>query len=244
MSASLLVEEQARILSPLLESMSIGLIMVDSSGAVTARNHTVQEMLGIEAPEAKLQDWSRAYGLYLPDQVTFIPCDQLPLVRALRGEVVQEVDSFVRNAAHPEGKWIIVSARPLWAGDAVQGAMLVCHNATELTKAQRELERSRDEIRRQLAEIEELYRTAPVGLCVLDRQLRFVRVNEWLARIDGKPSSDHIGLSVRDVVPELADRVEPLLRRVLESGRPLTNVQIQGTTPGDPHNERTWIAHY
>ena len=41
--------------------------------------------------------------------------------------------------------------------------------------------------RQRLMEIEDLYRNAPVGLCVLDRDLRYVRINERLAEINGHP---------------------------------------------------------
>ena len=68
------------------------------------------------------------------------------------------------------------------------------------------------------AELEEIYRSAPVGLCFVDRDLLFVRVNDRLAAINGISASDHIGRRVRDVIPELASEVEGYYRRVLETG--------------------------
>ena len=64
-------------------------------------------------------------------------------------------------------------------------------------------------------EIEDLYHNTPVGMCVLDRDLRFFRINERLAEINGIPAADHIGKSRRDMVPTLADEVEP---RCVHSG--------------------------
>jgi PAS domain S-box-containing protein len=46
---------------------------------------------------------------------------------------------------------------------------------------------------KQLEEIERLYATAPIGLCFLDRDLRFIRVNERLAQIDGLAAEAHVG---------------------------------------------------
>ena len=55
-----------------------------------------------------------------------------------------------------------------------------------------------------LIELETLYRTAPVGLCLVDRDLRYVRINERLAAINGKPPGEHIGRTIREIIPEIA----------------------------------------
>ena len=57
-----------------------------------------------------------------------------------------------------------------------------------------------------LVELEAIYRSAPVGLCVLDRDLRFVRINERLAAMNGLPAEAHIGRTVREIVPDIADQ--------------------------------------
>jgi two-component system CheB/CheR fusion protein len=93
-------------------------------------------------------------------------------------------------------------------------------------------------------ELEAIYRTAPVGLCVLDAELRFVRINERLAEINGVPAADHLGRTVREVLPHLADAVEPPLRRILETGTPVLDVEINGETPAQPGVTRTWIESW
>ncbi len=52
---------------------------------------------------------------------------------------------------------------------------------------------SESDVREELAELEHLYATAPVGLSVVDKDLRILRINEQLAAIDGLPVADHIG---------------------------------------------------
>ena len=95
-----------------------------------------------------------------------------------------------------------------------------------------------------LLEIEAIYQTAPVGLCVLDADLRYVRINERLAEINGVPAADHIGRTVREVVPHLADAVEPVFRRILETGEPVLDVEVTGETPAQPGVERTWVESW
>ena len=95
-----------------------------------------------------------------------------------------------------------------------------------------------------LDELEAIYATIPVGLCVLDTELRYVRINERLAEINGFSVAQHLGKTVREIAPDLADDVEPLLRRVVETGEPMLNLEIEGQTPAQPGVERVWKANW
>jgi PAS domain S-box-containing protein len=79
---------------------------------------------------------------------------------------------------------------------------------------------------------------------VLDTNLCYVRVNERLAAINGRPVAEHVGRSLREVVPDLADQAEPLFRRVIETGEPATDMELWGTTPVQPNaDERIWLQN-
>ena len=93
--------------------------------------------------------------------------------------------------------------------------------------------------------LDALFAHAPVGLAFWDRELRYQRINPALAEINGLAPPDHIGKSTNEVVgEELGERVNELLRRVLESGRPLVDVDISGTTAAAPGEVRQWLASY
>ena len=94
------------------------------------------------------------------------------------------------------------------------------------------------------AELELLYREADFGLGLLDRELRYLRVNERLARINGLPMADHLGRTVGEVLPELAPRLEPIFRRILETGESIRDVEIEGSTPAEPGVVRYWLGSY
>jgi PAS domain S-box-containing protein len=98
--------------------------------------------------------------------------------------------------------------------------------------------------RLRLSELEELYRNAPVGLCLLDRELRFLRINERLAEINGLPAEEHLGKTVREAVPIVADLVETSLREVVETGRARFGIEVVGETPAHPGVQRTWLEHW
>ena len=73
----------------------------------------------------------------------------------------------------------------------------------------------------QLAELENIYQSVPIGLNVLDRDLRFVRINQLLAEINGLPVADHVGRTVQEVLPDLADVAEQMLRPIFRNRRTL-----------------------
>jgi PAS domain S-box-containing protein len=120
----------------------------------------------------------------------------------------------------------------------------VGHVETELARGVERLQRAERETRREVAEIRAIYDTAPVGLCVLDRELRYVRINDRLAEINGLAAANHIGRTVRDVVPRLADAAEPLMRRVIEAGEPVLDVELSGETAASPGETRYWVEHF
>lgn len=98
-----------------------------------------------------------------------------------------------------------------------------------------------ERLRRQLEELETIYREAPVGLCLIDRDLRFRKINTTLAAINGKPVEAYIGQSVAEILPDTAI---PMLRQVFISGEPLQNVEIQGETPKSPGTTRFWAEDF
>ncbi|MBW4478425.1 MAG: response regulator [Tolypothrix brevis GSE-NOS-MK-07-07A] len=116
--------------------------------------------------------------------------------------------------------------------------------ATQRKQTEIELQENRAKLQQQLAEIEAIYQTAPIGLNVLDSELRFVRVNQRLAEINGFPIEAHIGRTVRELLPGLADGAEEILRPILETGQPRLNMEIRGETPAQPGVPRIWLEHF
>ncbi|MEG3440345.1 PAS domain-containing protein [Pannus brasiliensis CCIBt3594] len=132
-------------------------------------------------------------------------------------------------------------------GITLQRAELYERLREELRERQRvetALRESQRHLQEQLAQIEVIYQGAPIGLNVLDTELRFRRINERLAEINGFSVEEHIGRSVRELLPDLADEAEQILRAILETGQPLLNVKIVGETPARPGEKRVWLESF
>ncbi|MBD2181252.1 PAS domain S-box protein [Planktothrix sp. FACHB-1355] len=117
-------------------------------------------------------------------------------------------------------------------------------NIDDIKRSEALVQQSQQQLQRQLAEIEAIYQSAPIGLNVLDTDLRFLRINQRLAEINGLSVEAHIGRTVRELFPDLADTVEQLLRPILETGEALLNVEIHGETPAKPGVKRTWLEQF
>jgi PAS domain S-box-containing protein len=92
--------------------------------------------------------------------------------------------------------------------------------------------------------LDNLYETAPIGLAYLDRELRYLRINETLAAMNGIPAAAHIGRRVRDVLPSLGVEIEDRYRTVLETGQALSNVELSGETGAAQGERRHWLVNY
>jgi two-component system cell cycle sensor histidine kinase/response regulator CckA len=84
--------------------------------------------------------------------------------------------------------------------------------------------------------------SSPVGFGFFDCDLRFLRVNDALARINGRAPEDHIGASLHDIDPRIAFDVEPRLRQVLATRLPVANVELKGSGSGANGATRSWVT--
>jgi signal transduction histidine kinase len=121
---------------------------------------------------------------------------------------------------------------------------LLTEEAAERRRVEKALRKSEAQLREQFTELEHLYRHAPIGLCLQDKDLRYVRINERLAAINGRPVAAHIGRTLEEMVPEVATTVGPVMREVLDSGEPALDVEVHGITPAEPDIERHWLTSY
>ncbi|MCB8779777.1 ATP-binding protein [Planktothrix agardhii 1032] len=104
------------------------------------------------------------------------------------------------------------------------GVVVTFVNINELKKFQNQLQASNNWL-------DNIYINSPVGLCLLDQNLKFVKVNENFAEINNLSAVEHIGKTVQELFPEWANIYEPLMRQVLETGQTLRNVEFKTLTP-------------
>ncbi len=87
------------------------------------------------------------------------------------------------------------------------------------------------------------FSVSKVGLCILDKDFRYLAINDVLAEMNGVPARAHLGRSVREILGAFAEFVEPHLEHLLATGQPVLNREISAVLPTRDEAGH-WLAHY
>lgn len=117
-----------------------GVVVINKERNVLYFNRAANLITGKPHSKSHLEAPS-FYGLYHQDEKTLYQLNELPSIRALRGEEVIAEPLFLRNEKVPEGKYLICNSRPLMHQDQVVGAVMTFRDVTEQVHLEREKER-------------------------------------------------------------------------------------------------------
>src|SRR6266513_5749991 len=79
-------------LESILSNFGDAVIVADREQKFLVFNPAARQMFGTGATVTTAAEWSRQYGLYLPDKVTLYPPEELPLARSIRGEQIDDIE--------------------------------------------------------------------------------------------------------------------------------------------------------
>ena len=96
----------------------------------------------------------------------------------------------------------------------------------------------------QAEEVLSRFANAPIGLCYFDSDLRYRYINAWLADMNGLSPEQHVGKTIHEVIKDVAVAVVPQLRRVLETGKPILDGEVEAPTPGTDGERRVFRHSY
>jgi sigma-B regulation protein RsbU (phosphoserine phosphatase) len=186
-SITRVMESTRKVVECVMHDLPVGILLSDEKGGIVSFNATAQRILGCEVLDVDPDDRTRTYGLHLPDNVTPFPADQLPLARALRGEVVTGVELFVRNERVPSGVWISASAAP-WRDEdgGVSGGVVVFRDISSE-------KRSLEELKRLSSAVEQ---TAD-GVIITDLKGTITYVNTGFEEMTGYSREEAVGQTPR-----------------------------------------------
>ena len=112
------------------------------------------------------------------------------------------------------------------------------------TESSKGLQTTGTERTSELASLQHIYAAAPIGLCSLDKDLRYVFINERLASLNGLSVEQHLGRSISEVLPDVAAGVEAQLRQVIETGVPVVGGAVVAETAAQPGVKKHFEHHY
>ncbi|MDQ1007513.1 PAS domain S-box-containing protein [Streptomyces sp. V4I23] len=212
----------------LLDVLSVAAVVVDAEGRIVFWTPQAGELFGYTAEEA--------LGKYAAR--LFIHPEHLQAVASLFGEVLETGRSWAGAfpVRHKDGSSSLVEFRNMRLLDEI-GDVYALGIAADHALLQR--------VETDLALCERLINQSPIGLALMDPDLRYLLVNPALERIDGIPAADHIGRHLREALPlPDIDTIESALRQVLTTGTPLLDQYHVGRPPADPANEHAWSLSF
>ena len=190
----------------------------------------VERLLGV-TPAAASFDWWRD---------SLHPEDRDRVMSTATREFARDGYSMEYRLRHRDGtyRWVEDTNRVL--RDAAGQAIEVVGVWTDVT----ERIRLEGEVALRDQQLNSFFQGATAGLALLDKDLRYVQVNSTLAEMNGIPVEQHIGRTLREVVPSLASFVEPIFQKVLATGEPAPNVEVTGETPSQSGVRRHWTESF
>jgi PAS domain S-box-containing protein len=221
------LNEQNTLLQSVIQNMGDGLVVADENGKFIIWNPASEKIIGIGLLDIPEERWADTYGIFWPDTKTILATDDLPIVKALHGEEVDDMEIFVQNYKKTEGNFVVISARPLKdSAGKINGAVAVFHDITERKNSENEIKKLNEELEQkvtertaQLAEAietlrksEEKYREIVENISDVvhtsDYKGYFTYINPACKKLTGYTQDELIGKHFSELVaPEWKDRV-------------------------------------
>ncbi|MFK4145213.1 SpoIIE family protein phosphatase [Streptomyces sp. NPDC004065] len=220
--------EQAAEASGLMDMLSVAAVLLEADGRIDMWSPQAEELFGYSGEEA--------VGQYAAPLLLH-PEHQEAAIR-LFAELMATGRGWAGAfpVRHKDGSTRMVEFRNMRLTDNV-GDHYALGLATDRSTVQR--------VERDLALSNRLVTQAPIGLAVLDTDLRYLVVNPALAEMHGVPQADHVGRPFREVMsgPHFR-KAEEAMREVLATGVPLVDEQVVGRTPRDPDHDHAWAVSF
>ena len=208
------LEKSRQFLNAVLENVEEGIIVCDAEGQLALSNRALQECFGLPQRPQSLEEIADFCSRYQPDGQTPIADDDIPLLRALRGEEVRDVEMVVAPKNGTPRQVLACGKEMLDQEGRKIGAVVSMRDVTERARTRRQLEENERRYRN-------LYNNTPVMLHSSDGKDRLISVSDyWLTHL-GYSRDEVIGRRSVDFLTEESRRyaTEEVLPIFMQTGR-------------------------
>ena len=227
-------EQRYRVLTELSPQF---LWMGSPDGQITYANQGFLDYLGIALDDLGSERWLQSFDHEDRGRV------EEAWERSIATGDVYEIEARLIKASSQEPRWWWLRALPLRdRKDVTIGWLGVAVDIHERKTAADALHQKQLETERQRAELETVYRTAPIGLALFDPvDFRYLRLNDRQAEIVGLPAEEILGKRLTEIAP--IPGLNEMFQRVAE-GTPIRNALLEGAVVTKPEEHRYWNVNY
>ena len=223
-------DDNARRLQQVFDTTTDAILVLDPDYRITFMNRRAVELL---APIGEVM------GRILFEAFPGIVYQDSPYLANYRRAMEDRINGrFEAYYPEPLNVWFSVEARP---ADHT-GIIVFFRDITQQRVDAEQLRLKTAETERQAAEIETLYRTAPIGLALFDTtDFRYLRLNNRQAQFFGMKPEEVVGRTVTEMAP--IKGLRELFEQVRD-GHPVINYPLEGELAGSPGEHRYWTVNY
>ena len=172
------LREQLERMTTIFDSLSEGVVATSVKGEFLLANPTAQGIVGMGPTDDPPDEWGEHYDTFYPDKATPFPSEELPLMKAMQGEVTDDVELFIRNEQRPQGVFISVSGRPLNdASGKLIGGVILLRNISELKGIQERFAETMSNYQNQTQVLDAIFNSISDGLIVVNEYGEYVMFN-------------------------------------------------------------------
>ena len=209
------LQQERDFQNALLESLQAGIVACDAGGTLALFNQAAREFHGLAAEPLPPERWAERFSLFGPDGVTPLDTQDVPLLRAFRGEVVRDSEMVIAPEDGPS-RTVLASGQAIYSADGAKlGAVVAMHDVTARRRAEQELSR--------LASIVQSSEEAIFAM-TLDGTL--VSWNAGAERLYGYAETEIIGRHVSALVPAGEKSIVASVLPQLLRGEPLAPIEV------------------
>ena len=135
------LQQERDFQSALLESLQAGIVACDAGGTLTLFNRAAREFHGLAEEPLPPERWAERFSLFGPDGATPLDTQDVPLLRAFRGEGVRDSEMVIAPQDLPS-RTVLASGQAICSADGTKlGAVVAMHDVTARRRIEQELSR-------------------------------------------------------------------------------------------------------
>jgi signal transduction histidine kinase len=195
------LRQQTSILQSILNSMGDGVIVADAKGRILLFNPAAQRLIRAGLGAVAPGDFFEQHQIYHSDNRPASQGNQHPLVRAMRGEVIDGAEIFLRNSDSSEGLWLMATGRPLMDEQGrIQGGVVVYTDLTVRKMMERQVAEISDREQRRIGQ--DLHDTLCQQLVSISFATELLRDKLERYKLTEAAQAEHINEMVNDSISQ------------------------------------------